>query len=65
MKSWHIVVLVGCRTIAEREVFSIKEANALYEEWKVKYTALNLEEEIKVRGTDKQPIVYAVKKEWY
>jgi hypothetical protein len=65
MKSWHIVVLTGCTTVAEREVFNIKEANTLFEEWKEKYAALNVEEEAKARGTGKAPAVYAVKKEWY
>ena len=65
MKSWHIVVLAGCRTIAEREMFGVKEANALYEEWKEKYAALNLEEEAKAKAAGTKPIVYAVKREWY
>jgi hypothetical protein len=65
MKSWHILVLNGCKTVAEREIFDIKAANALYEEWKEKYNALNLEEEAKVRGTAGKPVIYAVKREWY
>jgi hypothetical protein len=65
MKSWHIVVLDGCRTVTEREIFNIKEANALFDEWKEKYAALNLEEEAKARVAGTKPIVYAVKREWY
>lgn len=65
MKSWHIVVLTGCRTVAEREVFNVKDANTLFDEWKEKYAEMNLQEEIKVRGTNNPPIVYSVKKEWY
>ena len=65
MKSWHIVVLAGCRTISEREIFGVKEANALYEEWREKYAALNIEEEAKAKAAGTKPIVYAVKREWY
>lgn len=65
MKSWHIIVLDGCRTVIEREIFNVKDANELFEEWKEKYAALNLEEEVKARAAGTKPIVYAVKREWY
>ena len=51
MKSWHIVVLDGCKTIEEHEKHSVKDANTLYDELKEKYK-------------DKIP-QYAVKREWY
>ena len=51
MKSWHVIVLHGCKTIEDRVIFNVKEANALYDELKTKYAESNPE--------------YAVKREWY
>ena len=34
MKSWHIIVLHGCKIITDREVFNVKDANTIYDELK-------------------------------
>ncbi len=51
MKSWHIIVLDGCKTILDREVFNVKDANSIYDELKKKYAETHPH--------------YAVKREWY
>jgi len=51
MKSWHVVVLDGCKIILDREVFNVKDAKTLFEELKKQYAETHPH--------------YAVKREWY
>ena len=51
MKSWHIIVLHGCKIITDREVFNVKDANTIYDELKKQYAETHPQ--------------YAVKREWY
>jgi hypothetical protein len=41
MKSWHVVVMDGYRTVEDRVVLTVKEANDLYAELKAKYKVEN------------------------
>ena len=51
MKSWHVIVLDGAKTIEDHEIHKVKDARDKYDELKAKYAVSHPH--------------YSVKREWY
>lgn len=65
MKSWHVVVLQGSKTILDRETFSVDDSRTIYKDVKAKYDALNLEGVAAAKADGTKFVAYVVKREWY
>jgi len=66
MKSWHIVVLDGWKTVVDRQTFSVADSRTIYAALKEEYDAKNAEIAVQRRlNPDAKYPEYVVKREWY
>jgi methionine synthase I (cobalamin-dependent) len=65
MKSWHVIVLDGWKTIEEKNTFSVTESREEFTKLKEKYDEINKQAESTAKESGTKPTVYSVKREYY